>query len=131
MAAGAGPGAGRSSPWRSWRPIPAGVSLASATPAAGKTTFGLRVAWEMLMRRPGQPGGGDRPDHSHLPAVGGRRGAATESTREPNRPNSDGPETSDFHGVTVTYQTRWRPGREFADAARRPTPGDRRRTASR
>jgi len=24
---------------------------------------------------------------------------------EPNRPNSDGPESGDFHGVAVTYQT--------------------------
>ena len=40
---------------------------------------------------------------------------------EPNRPNADGPETTDFHGVTVTYQTVAAGPGVHADAARRPT----------
>ncbi len=40
---------------------------------------------------------------------------------EPNRPNADGPETTDFHGVTVTYQTVAAGPGVHADAGRRPT----------
>ena len=40
---------------------------------------------------------------------------------EPNRPNADGPETSDFHGVAVTYQTVAAGPALHQSAARRPT----------
>jgi len=40
---------------------------------------------------------------------------------EPNRPNADGPETPDFHGVAVTYQTVAAGPALHEAAARRPT----------
>jgi superfamily II DNA or RNA helicase len=78
--------------------------LASATPAAGKTTFGLHIAHRML-----------RAQFISRVVVAGPtthicRQWAADAARygidlEPNRPNSDGPESADFHGVAVTYQT--------------------------
>lgn len=78
--------------------------LASATPAAGKTTFGLHIAHRML-----------RAGFVARVVVAGPtthicRQWAADAARygidlEPNRPNSDGPESADFHGVAVTYQT--------------------------
>jgi superfamily II DNA or RNA helicase len=78
--------------------------LASATPAAGKTTFGLHIAHRML-----SAGFVARvvvvAPTTHIcrqwAADAGRYGIDL----EPNRPNSDGPESGDFHGVAVTYQT--------------------------
>jgi superfamily II DNA or RNA helicase len=78
--------------------------LASATPAAGKTTFGLHIAHRMLsagfVSRVVVAG-----PTTHIcrqwAADAGRYGIDL----EPNRPNSDGPESADFHGVAVTYQT--------------------------
>jgi superfamily II DNA or RNA helicase len=78
--------------------------LASATPAAGKTTFGLHIAHRMLsagfVSRVVVAG-----PTTHIcrqwAADAGRYGIDL----EPNRPNSDGPESGDFHGVAVTYQT--------------------------
>jgi superfamily II DNA or RNA helicase len=78
--------------------------LASATPAAGKTTFGLHIAHRMLsagfVARVVVVG-----PTTHIcrqwAADAGRYGIDL----EPNRPNSDGPESGDFHGVAVTYQT--------------------------
>jgi superfamily II DNA or RNA helicase len=78
--------------------------LASATPAAGKTTFGLHIAHRMLsagfVSRVVVAG-----PTTHIcrqwAADAGRYGIDL----EPNRPNADGPESSDFHGVAVTYQT--------------------------
>ncbi|MEX2025529.1 MAG: DEAD/DEAH box helicase family protein [Thermoleophilaceae bacterium] len=83
---------------------PEGDFLASATPAAGKTTFGLKVAHELLRR--GLVG---RvcvvAPTTHIcrqwAADAGRHGIDL----EPNRPNADGPEPGDRHGVAVTYQT--------------------------
>jgi superfamily II DNA or RNA helicase len=78
--------------------------LASATPAAGKTTFGLHIAHQMLIAG----------FVSRVVVVGPTthicRQWAADAGRygidlEPNRPNSDGPESGDFHGVAVTYQT--------------------------
>jgi superfamily II DNA or RNA helicase len=78
--------------------------LASATPAAGKTTFGLHIAHRML----------SAGFVSRVVVVGPTthicRQWAADAGRyaidlEPNRPNSDGPESDDFHGVAVTYQT--------------------------
>ncbi|MFN8218407.1 MAG: DEAD/DEAH box helicase family protein [Solirubrobacterales bacterium] len=78
--------------------------LASATPAAGKTTFGLHIAHRML----------SAGFVSRVVVVGPTthicRQWAADAGRygidlEPNRPNSEGPESTDFHGVAVTYQT--------------------------
>ncbi|MEZ5123353.1 MAG: DEAD/DEAH box helicase family protein [Solirubrobacterales bacterium] len=94
--------------------------LASATPAAGKTTFGLRVAWELL--RAGRV--------SRVVVAGPTthicRQWAADAARygidlEPNRPNADGPEPRDRHGVAVTYQTIAAGPKGHARAARRPT----------
>jgi len=78
--------------------------LASATPAAGKTTFGLHIAHRMLSARFVSRVVVAGPT-THIcrqwAADAGRYGIDL----EPNRPNSDGPESADFHGVAVTYQT--------------------------
>ena len=105
-------------PWPETRPLrawqeaalarvlecPAGDFLASATPAAGKTTFGLRVAHELLRR------GLVRRVCVAAPTTHICRQWATDAARygidlEPNRSNADGPEPADRHGVAVTYQT--------------------------
>ncbi len=95
--------------------------LASATPAAGKTTFGLHIAHRMLsagfVSRVVVAG-----PTTHIcrqwAADAGRYGIDL----EPNRPNSDGPEPADFHGVAVTYQTiAAGPETHRRAAARRPT----------
>ena len=95
--------------------------LASATPAAGKTTFGLHIAHRML-----------RAQFVSRVVVAGPtthicRQWAADAARygidlEPNRPNSDGPESGDFHGVAVTYQTiAAGPDTHRRAAGRRPT----------
>lgn len=95
--------------------------LASATPAAGKTTFGLHIAHRML-----------RANYVSRVVVAGPtthicRQWAADAGRygidlEPNRPNADGPESADFHGVAVTYQTiAAGPDTHRRAAARRPT----------
>ena len=95
--------------------------LASATPAAGKTTFGLHTAHRMLsagfVSRVVVAG-----PTTHIcrqwAADAGRYGIDL----EPNRPNSDGPESADFHGVAVTYQTiAAGPDAHRLAAERRPT----------
>jgi superfamily II DNA or RNA helicase len=95
--------------------------LASATPAAGKTTFGLRVAWELL--RAGRV--------SRVVVAGPTthicRQWAADAARygidlEPNRPNADGPEPRDRDGIAVTYQTiAAGPKTHAKSTARRPT----------
>lgn len=95
--------------------------LASATPAAGKTTFGLHIAHRMLKAK----------FVSRVVVVGPTthicRQWAADAARygidlEPNRPNSDGPESNDFHGVAVTYQTiAAGPDTHRLAAGRRPT----------
>jgi superfamily II DNA or RNA helicase len=78
--------------------------LASATPAAGKTTFGLHIAHRMLsagMVNRVVVAGPTTHICRQWAADAGRYGIDL----EPNRPNSDGPESRDFHGVAVTYQT--------------------------
>ncbi|HET6571304.1 MAG TPA: DEAD/DEAH box helicase family protein [Solirubrobacterales bacterium] len=116
-------------PLRSWQEEAAeavrahsGASfLASATPAAGKTTFGLHIAHRMLkagfVSRVVVAG-----PTTHIcrqwAADAGRYGIDL----EPNRPNSDGPESADFHGVAVTYQTiAAGPDTHRRAAGRRPT----------
>jgi superfamily II DNA or RNA helicase len=95
--------------------------LASATPAAGKTTFGLHIAHRMLGARFVSRVVVAGPT-THIcrqwAADAGRYGIDL----EPNRPNADGPESADFHGVAVTYQTiAAGPDTHRLAAARRPT----------
>src|ERR1700742_4241650 len=78
--------------------------LASATPAAGKTTFGLHVAHRMLSEGRVARVAVVAPT-THIcrqwAAAAARYGIAL----EPNRPNAAGPEPRDRHGVAVTYAT--------------------------
>src|SRR5215216_2527054 len=78
--------------------------LASATPAAGKTTFGLHVAHRML-----QEGRVARvavvAPTTHIARQWAADAARYGIDLEPNRPNAAGPEPRDRHGVAVTYQT--------------------------
>jgi superfamily II DNA or RNA helicase len=78
--------------------------LASATPAAGKTTFGLHIAHRMLVAgfvsRVVVAG-----PTTHICRQWAADAARYGIDLEPNRPNSDGPESDDFHGIAVTYQT--------------------------
>lgn len=94
--------------------------LASATPAAGKTTFGLRVAHEMLAS-----GRVSRVvvlgPTTHICRQWAADAARYGIDLEPNRPNADGPEISDFHGIAVTYQTVAAGPEVHARAAARPT----------
>lgn len=94
--------------------------LASATPAAGKTTFGLRVAHEML-----SSGRVDRVvvlgPTTHICRQWAADAARCGIDLEPNRPNADGPEIADFHGIAVTYQTVATGPSVHARAAGRPT----------
>jgi superfamily II DNA or RNA helicase len=99
-------------PLRSWqeeateavRSHSAASFLASATPAAGKTTFGLHIAHRMLsanfVSRVVVAG-----PTTHICRQWAADAARYGIDLEPNRPNSDGPESDDFHGVAVTYQT--------------------------
>src|SRR5688500_2433592 len=78
--------------------------LASATPASGKSTSGLRVAHRMLY------GGRVGRVVVAAPTTHIARQWAADAARygidlEPNRANADGPEPPDRHGVAVTYQT--------------------------
>lgn len=78
--------------------------LASATPAAGKTTLGLRVAHELLER------GRIARVVIVAPTTHICRQWAADAARygldlEPNRPNGAGPEPRDRHGIAVTYAT--------------------------
>jgi superfamily II DNA or RNA helicase len=78
--------------------------LASATPAAGKTTFGLHVAYRMLAE------GRVARVVVVAPTTHICRQWALDAARygidlEPNRPNAAGPEPRDRHGIAVTYAT--------------------------
>ena len=95
--------------------------LASATPAAGKTTFGLHIAHRMLtagfVSRVVVAG-----PTTHICRQWAADAARYGIDLEPNRPNSDGPESTDFHGVAVTYQTiAAGPDTHRLAAGRRPT----------
>jgi superfamily II DNA or RNA helicase len=99
-------------PLRAWqkeateavRNHPANSFLASATPAAGKTTFGLHIAHRMLVAGFVQRVVVAGPT-THICRQWAADAARYGIDLEPNRPNSDGPESTDFHGVAVTYQT--------------------------
>jgi superfamily II DNA or RNA helicase len=78
--------------------------LASATPAAGKTTFGLRVAYDLLAAGRVQRVAILAPT-THICRQWAADAARYGIDLEPNRPNAEGPEPPDRHGVVVTYQT--------------------------
>ncbi len=78
--------------------------LASATPAAGKTTFGLSVAHRMLAEGRVARVAVVAPT-THICRQWALDAARYGIDLEPNRPNSAGPEPRDRHGVAVTYAT--------------------------
>jgi superfamily II DNA or RNA helicase len=99
-------------PLRAWQEAAAASALAhqgdsflaSATPAAGKTTFGLHLAHAMLAARRVARVAVVAPT-THI-----CRQWALDASRygidlEPNRPNAAGPEPRDRHGIAVTYAT--------------------------
>jgi superfamily II DNA or RNA helicase len=95
--------------------------LASATPAAGKTTFGLHIAHRMLSAKFVSRVVVAGPT-THICRQWAADAARYGIDLEPNRPNSDGPESADFHGVAVTYQTiAAGPDMHRLAAGRRPT----------
>src|SRR4051794_15919962 len=94
--------------------------LASATPAAGKTTFGLRVAHEMLRSGRVARVAVVAPT-AHICRQWAGDAARYGIDLEPNRPNADGPEPRDRHGVAITYQAVAAGPRVHGRAARRPT----------
>lgn len=95
--------------------------LASATPAAGKTTFGLYIAHRMLsegrVRRVVVVG-----PTTHICRQWAADAARYGIDLEPNRPNADGAEPPDRHGIAVTYQSiAAGPKRHALTVAERPT----------
>ena len=78
--------------------------LASATPAAGKTTFGLHVAHRMLAEGRVARVAVVAPT-THICRQWALDAARYGISLEPNRPNAAGPEPRDRHGVAVTYAT--------------------------
>jgi superfamily II DNA or RNA helicase len=94
--------------------------LASATPAAGKTTFGLRVAYEMVASGRVERVVVAAPT-THICRQWSVDAARYGLDLEPNRPNAEGTEPRDRHGVAVTYQTIAAGPRLHERAARRPT----------
>lgn len=101
-----------SRPLRAWQEaaverVLAGTStdfLASATPAAGKTTFGLRVAHELLSAGTVRRVCVVAPT-THICRQWAAAAAAIGIDLEPGRANAEGPEPADRDGVAVTYQT--------------------------
>src|SRR4051794_12170466 len=78
--------------------------LASATPAAGKTTFGLHVAHRFLTEGRVARVAVVAPT-THICRQWAADAARYGVDLEPNRPNSAGPEPRDRQGVAVTYAT--------------------------
>jgi superfamily II DNA or RNA helicase len=78
--------------------------LAAATPAAGKTTFGLHVAHRMLAEGRVVRVAIAAPT-THICRQWAADAARYGIDLEPNRPNAAGPEPRDRHGIAVTYAT--------------------------
>ena len=76
--------------------------LAVATPGAGKTTFALRIAAELLADRHRRGGHGGHADRAPQDAVGPGRGAVGIQL-DPTFRNADVHTSADFHGAVVTY----------------------------
>lgn len=99
-------------PLRKWQQVAAAsvfessndAFLASATPAAGKTTFGLHVAHRMLSEGRVSRVAVVAPT-THICRQWALDAARYGIQLEPNRPNSAGPEPRDRHGLSVTYAT--------------------------
>jgi superfamily II DNA or RNA helicase len=99
-------------PLRAWQQAAAGAVhahaggsfLASATPAAGKTTFGLGVAHRMLSEGRVARVAVVAPT-THICRQWALDAARYGIDLEPNRPNAAGPEPRDRHGIAVTYAT--------------------------
>jgi len=83
---------------------PTGDFLASATPAAGKTTFGLKTAHELLRRGIVSRVCVVAPT-THICRQWAADAARYGIDLDPGRANADGPEPPDRHGVAVTYAT--------------------------
>src|SRR3954451_12966086 len=94
--------------------------LASATPAAGKTTFGLRVAHALLSAGRVARVAVVAPT-AHICRQWAADAARYGIDLEPNRSNAEGPEPHDRHGVTVTYQAIAAGPKTHARAAKRRT----------
>ncbi len=95
--------------------------LASATPAAGKTTFGLHVAHRMLAEGRVARVAVVAPT-THICRQWALDAARYGIDLEPNRPNAAGPEPRDRHGIAVTYATvAAGPGVHRRRTAERPT----------
>ncbi len=77
--------------------------LASATPAAGKTTFGLKVAHHFLSTGRAKRVAVVAPT-AHICRQWAADAARYGIDLEPNRPNAEGSEPRDLHGLSVTYQ---------------------------
>jgi superfamily II DNA or RNA helicase len=78
--------------------------LASATPAAGKTTFGLHIAHQMLSSGRVARVAVVAPT-THICRQWALDAARYGLDLEPNRPNAAGQEPRDRHGIAVTYAT--------------------------
>ncbi len=76
--------------------------LAVATPGAGKTTFALRVASELLADRTVERITVVAPTE-HLKFQWAEAAARAGINLDPNFTNSSGATSSDFHGVVITY----------------------------
>jgi superfamily II DNA or RNA helicase len=118
-----------SRPLRAWQQTAAGAVfghdgdsfLASATPAAGKTTFGLHVAHRMLAEGRVARVAVVAPT-THICRQWALDAARYGIDLEPNRPNAAGPEPRDRHGIAVTYATLAAgPGVHRRRCAERPT----------
>ncbi len=95
--------------------------LAVATPGSGKTTFGLRIASELLSDRTVDQITVVAPTE-HLKYQWAEAASRVGIALDPNFSNSTGQTSSDFHGVVVTYaQVASHPYRHRARTENRPT----------
>ena len=92
-----------------------------ATPGAGKTTFGLRIASELLSDRTVDQITVVAPTE-HLKYQWAEAASRVGIALDPNFSNTTGQTSSDFHGVVVTYaQVASHPYRHRARTENRPT----------
>ena len=77
--------------------------LAAATPGAGKTTFALRLASELMRRRRRRPHRRGRPDRAPEDAVGGCRGPRLIRLDPALHATAIAAPARQYHGVAVTY----------------------------
>ncbi|GAC1323211.1 MAG: DEAD/DEAH box helicase [Thermoleophilaceae bacterium] len=94
--------------------------LASATPAAGKTTFGLRVAHDLLSQGRVARVVVVAPT-THICRQWAADAASCGIDLEPNRSNAEGAEPRDRHGICITYQTLAQGPSVHRAASARPT----------